>query len=181
MNKSKKANFGLYEIKTFSPYLVLYCQHLAQCFTTKKDFWYKIRLDGWMNGCFPNQVVLYWPQLMYSQSLGCLWRKMSAVCFPIIFLCESKSLLNFRRLQGLWNSLLLFVRREERTIFFPTFLAYKEKQISEKHGTEQEVLRGLVILVRYEKAPLHSHIVSFMDLTLPTLRIPSSPRVQSPL
>lgn len=68
-------------------------------------------------------------------------------------------------------------RRENH--FFATFSANKEKQISEKHGTEQEVFRGLVIVVRYEKAPLHSHIVSFMDLTLPTLRIPSSPRAQT--
>lgn len=108
---------------------------------------------------------------------------MSAVFFSRIFLYESKHLLNFR---SLWRFLkfptvILKKRRENNFFFFPTLLADKEKRISEKHGTEQEVFRGLVILVRYEKAPLHSHIVSFMDLTLPTLRIPSSPRAQSPL
>lgn len=103
---------------------------------------------------------------------------MRAVCFSIIFLYESKSLLNFR---SFWRFLkfptaILKKRRENNFFFFfSTFLADKEKRISEKHGTEQEVFRDLVILVRYEKAPLHSHIVSFIDLTLPTLRIPSSP------
>lgn len=109
--------------------------------------------------------------------------KKSAVCFYIIFVYESEYLLNFR---SLWRVFLKFPtiilkKRGENSSFFSTFLADKEKRISEKHGTEQEVFRGLVILVRYEKAPLHSHIVSFMDLTLPTLRIPSSPRAQSPL
>lgn len=123
-------------------------------------------------------MVFYLPTTVCIKNLGCLWRKRRAICFSVIFLSDSKSWLNFRSLRRFWNCPLFL--KEEGTVFcffsFPIFLANKEKQISEKHGTEQEVFRGLVILVRYEKAPLHSHIVSFMDLTLPTLRIPSSPR-----
>lgn len=94
----------IHTIKIRSSYSVLYCQHLAQSLIAKKIFLIE-NIIRWMNRwvlleckylfIFSNQMIFCLPKITCSKNLGCLWRKTSVVCFSIVFLYESKSLLNF--------------------------------------------------------------------------------------